>query len=84
MEPLNTMPKDEPTVTEPKSGLSGKAAWQSKTLIAAALTALLPLIPGVGPAVTAWIAVNPELFSAALGLVFTGLRFLTKDKVIIR
>lgn len=75
-------PKTE-TVEAQVLAAEAKKAWQSKTLIAAAVTALIPLIPGVGPAVAAFIAANPELFSAALGVVFTGLRFLTKDKVVI-
>lgn len=60
-----------------------KKAWQSKTLWAAALCAILPLVPGVGPLATTWIAANPEMFSAALGAVFAGLRAVTSGGVTI-
>jgi hypothetical protein len=63
---------------------SNKTAWQSKTLWASAIIAVLPLIPGVGTVASAWIAANPELFSAGLGAVFAGLRTVTKGSVSIR
>lgn len=62
---------------------SSKSALKSKTLWAAAIVAVVPLIPGVGPAVSAWIAANPTLFSAGLGAVFAGLRAVTKGAVTI-
>ena len=71
------------TQVTPKAD-EAKKPWQSRTFYVAAVTALVPLIPGVGPAVSAWIAANPELFSAAVGAIFTGLRFITKDKVVIK
>jgi hypothetical protein len=60
---------------------NSKPAWQSKTLWAAALCAVAPLIPGVGPVVSAWIAANPAACSAVLGAVFAGLRTVTKGAV---
>lgn len=60
-----------------------KKPWQSKTLWAAALVALLPLIPGVGPAAAVWISANPATFSAGLGVLFAGLRTVTKGSVTI-
>lgn len=60
---------------------SNKASWQSKTVWASVIIAVLPLIPGVGPLATAWIAANPELFSAALGGIFAGLRTISKGSV---
>jgi hypothetical protein len=63
---------------------ASKPAWKSKTMIAGAVTALLPFIPGVGPVVTAWVAANPEAFSAALGVLFSVLRVVSKDKVVVK
>lgn len=54
--------------------------WQSKTLWLSALVALAPLVPGVGPI----IAANPELVSAALGVVFAGLRFVTSKPIKVK
>jgi hypothetical protein len=58
-----------------------KPFYVSRTMIAAAIVAVVPLIPGVGPAVSAWIAANPALFSAGLAAVFGGLRVVTKGAV---
>ncbi len=63
--------------------ITKKPAWQSKTLWASAIVALVPFIPGVGPVASAWIAVNPELFAAGLGALFAGLRTLTDGSVSI-
>lgn len=57
-----------------------KAPWQSKTMWVSALTVLAPL---VYPPAAAWISAHPELFSAALGAVFSALRVVTKSKVSI-
>lgn len=62
---------------------NSKPVWQSKTVWAAALTAVIPLIPGVGPVVSAWIAANPAMFTAALGGIFAGLRAVTKGSITI-
>lgn len=56
-----------------------KKAWQSKTLIIGAITAIAPFIPGVSE----WIAANDSMFVSGLGLVFMLLRVVTKDKVVI-
>ena len=58
-----------------------KPFWQSKTLWMSALTMLLPLVPGVGPVATAFIAANPVMFSAGVSVVFGALRLLTNNKV---
>ena len=58
-----------------------KKPWQSKTQWMAAIAVLAPL---VFPPLGAWIALNPELYSATLGAVFSGLRLITKDKVVIK
>ncbi len=58
-----------------------KPVWQSKTAIAAAITALVPL---VYPPAAVWIAVNPELFSAALGALFGILRYVSNKRVVIK
>ncbi len=68
------------TVLEPM-GSDSKPIWQSKTFWISAVTALVPL---VFPPAGVWIAANPQLFSAALGVVFTGLRVVSKDRVTIR
>lgn len=58
-----------------------KKPWQSKTLWVGAITALLPL---VYPPAAVWVGANPELFSMALGAVFSGLRVVTEGKVAIK
>lgn len=60
-----------------------KPFYLSKTMIAAALVAVVPLIPGFGPIASAWIAANPALFSAGLAAVFGGLRAVTNGAVSI-
>ena len=70
-------------VQEQKSATSddsGKKPWQSKTLIIAALTALAPLI---SPVAAAWIAANPAIFSAGMGVVFGALRIVSKNEISI-
>ena len=58
-----------------------KKPWQSKTLWVSALTVIVPI---VAPPAGIWIAAHPEAFSALLGVVFAGLRMITKDKVAIK
>ena len=83
MDPIETPPTPaiqlNATVTP-----ASKPVWQSKTLIASALVALLPLIPGVGPVAMAWVVANPEAFSAILGAAFAGLRIVTNGSVSIK
>lgn len=55
----------------------------SKTMWAAAITAVIPLIPGIGPVASAWIGANPAAFSALIGAVFAGLRVVTKGSVTV-
>lgn len=64
------------TVAAPKKPLA-----HSWTLWAAAVTAVLPLVPGIGPALAAWTAQNPELYSAILGVAFGALRLKTDQPV---
>lgn len=63
--------------------ITSKPAWQSKTLWASALVAIVPFVPGVGPVASAWIAANPDLFAAGLGALFAALRAATSGKVSI-
>jgi uncharacterized membrane protein YjjP (DUF1212 family) len=63
---------------------NSKPFYLSKTMIAAAIVAVVPLVPGVGPIAAAWIAANPAVFSAALAGVFAGLRAVTKGSVSIQ
>ncbi len=72
MTDLPTAPMSEPL---PDS----KPPWESKTMWAGLLTALIPLFPPV----SLWVAANPALYSALLGAIFAGLRLVTKDKVSI-
>ena len=67
-----------------ESMITSKPAWQSKTLWASLIVAALPFVPGLGPVATAWIAANPELYAAALGGLFAGLRAVTDGRVSIR
>lgn len=62
---------------------NSKPAWESKTLIAAAITAVLPFVPGVGPVAMAWVAANPALFASGLAALFAALRTVTKGSVSI-
>jgi len=57
-----------------------KKLWKSKTFWVGVITSLLPLVPQVN----VWVATNPEAFSALVGVIFTSLRVVTKDKVVIK
>ena len=57
---------------------ASKRPWESKTLWLAAITAIAPL---VAPPLHEWISQNPDIFSSALGLMFMGLRLVTKGSV---
>ncbi len=57
-----------------------KKPWQSVTLWAALVTALVPLFP---PA-AAVVAANPGIVTAVLGLVFGALRLKTDTAVSIK
>ncbi len=56
-----------------------KSILKSKTFYVALIVALAPLFP----AVNQFISASPEAFSATLGMVFTFLRLISKDKVVI-
>lgn len=60
---------------------NSKPFYLSRTMIASAIVAVLPLIPGIGTVASAWIAANPALFSAGLGALFAGLRTITNGSV---
>lgn len=60
---------------------TSKKPWESKTLWVSAITAIAPL---VAPPLNVWIAANPDLFASALGLMFMGLRMITKGEVSIK
>ncbi len=67
-------------VLSPVASSSAKPAWQSKTLWASALVAVVPL---VFPPAGAFVAANPKVVTAFLGVVFGLLRVATKGKVTI-
>ena len=56
-----------------------KSLLLSKTFYVSLIVALAPLFP----AVNHFIVSSPEAFSAILGVVFTVLRLVSKDKVVI-
>jgi hypothetical protein len=56
-----------------------KGILKSKTFWVSLVVALAPLFP----VVSEFISGQPEMFSMAIGGVFTFLRFITKDKVSI-
>lgn len=64
-----------------KQEIDPKKPWQSKTMWASAIAAVLPL---VAPPAAAWVAMNPELYSMILGAIFGGLRMASQDKVVIK
>lgn len=57
-----------------------KSPWKSKTIWVAIVVAILPLFPSVSMIVSS----NPELVSIVLGGIFSALRVISKDKVIIK
>ena len=61
--------------------ITKKPFYVSKTMVASLIVAVVPFIPTVGPAATAWIAANPALFSAGLGAVFAALRAITGEAI---
>lgn len=61
------------------TGSEVKKPWESKTIWVSALAALVPFFP---PAAV-WIAANPEIYSIAMGGIFSLLRVVTKGKVSI-
>lgn len=76
-DPLELVPKTELLPLPPDPS---KPLYMSKTFWASTLTAVLPL---VFPPAAVWVAANPALFSALLGVTFAGLRYVTQDKVTI-
>lgn len=68
---------------EPQAAPTAIKPWESKTMWVSALVAILPLVPGVGPAVAGLIGTNPEIATALLGAVFGGLRLISHGKVTI-
>lgn len=62
-----------------ESSTSVKKFWKSKTFWASLVTGALGYIPGVKD----FLITNPEIVTTALGVVFSVLRFVTKDKVVI-
>lgn len=57
-----------------------KPFYASKTFWASLITAVLPLIPPVG----AWAAANPQIYSAALAVIFGALRISTKQPIVLK
>lgn len=66
-----------------------KQLWQKlwgkfdgkKTLTFAVLNALLPLIPGVGPKIQAWIAAHPAEYAQFVGGMVALLRSVTTKPI---
>lgn len=58
---------------ETKSPLKSKTLW----------TALTVAICAFIPPVSEFIKANPETFATMIGVLFTGLRLITKGKVVI-
>lgn len=64
-----------------EAAATNKKSYLSKTLWISAITAVAPLFT---PGLSAWISSNPELFSGIVGILFTALRVVTKDKLVIK
>lgn len=56
-----------------------KKPWESKTLWVAFVTAVVAFFPGAQKIVSE----HPDLIVSALAAIFTVLRFVTKDKIVI-
>lgn len=65
---------------KPQDTVEQKKPWQSKTLWVGLIAAVVPFFP---PA-AAVIAANPEVASIVLSGVFSVLRLITKDRVVIK
>jgi len=57
-----------------------KKSWESKTIWVSIAVAILPLFPSISQIVSG----NPELVSILLGGLFAALRFISKDKIVIK
>ena len=60
--------------------MESKVAWQSKTAWIAVLSAVAAFFPPV----QVWISEHPDTYAQALSVVFLVLRFVSKDKVVIK
>ena len=54
--------------------------WQSRTIWVSAIMSVAVFFPGVNT----WIALNPETFTLVMGGIFTVLRIVSKDKIVIK
>lgn len=68
------------TLQTPQAMVETKKAWQSRTLWIGLVAAIVPFFP---PA-AAVIAANPEVTGLALSGIFSALRMITKDRVVIK
>ena len=57
-----------------------KHPWESKTLWAGLIMAVVPLFPPVA----ALVAANPALAGALAGAITAGLRLMTQKKVVVK
>jgi hypothetical protein len=57
-----------------------KKPWHSKTLWAGLLVAVAPFFPPL----QAVLVANPEAAGMIVGALFSGLRFVTKDQVVLK
>ena len=71
--PSGTLPADDT-----------KKPWESVTMWAGVLTAIVPFIPGVGPAIQAFMGANPQIVSAVVGAGIVGLRAITQKKIVLK
>jgi hypothetical protein len=67
-------------MSEEKKESGSKKAWFSKTFWTGIVVAIAPLWP---PAAE-WMAENPDTLAHVMGIVFTGLRLVTGDKVSVK
>lgn len=76
--------QDAQPVTTVAVACDSRKPWQSKTMWASAIVAVLPLIPGVGPAVSTYLSVNPQVLMPVIGAVFAILRLISDGKVALK
>lgn len=81
----------EPMTQMIPAATAARPVWQSKTAWVAVATALVsaiaPMMPGIGPVISGAIAANPELATAlgggAVSLIFGAMRLMSHGKVTI-
>jgi uncharacterized membrane-anchored protein len=66
--------------------MENKKPWLSKTVLVNVVVSLAGILSmlGVVPGVAAWLQGNSDLVLSVLGAVGVGLRFITKDKIVLK